>query len=142
MMMIVGKKVEEKSPVSPRRHGPPGFTLFWPRSALGRCHHRSDQSEHPDADCISGILEKLTPVPSWIRAVQSSYWAMVTCSICRPVPGCRCVHGAFVDDDEVHRVVSDWKIQGEPAYLDEILDGVRPIFIPGLDPASAQGPEW
>ena len=28
------------------------------------------------------------------------------------------VHGAFVDDDEVHRVVESWKALGEPNYLD------------------------
>ena len=32
------------------------------------------------------------------------------------------VHGAFVDDDEVHRVVDSWKQLGAPNYLDEILD--------------------
>ena len=31
------------------------------------------------------------------------------------------VHGAFVDDDEVHRVVKSWKELGEPNYLEEIL---------------------
>ncbi|WP_404413532.1 DNA translocase FtsK 4TM domain-containing protein [Vreelandella aquamarina] len=33
------------------------------------------------------------------------------------------VHGAFVDDDEVHRVVEDWKLRGEPEYIEEILTG-------------------
>jgi DNA segregation ATPase FtsK/SpoIIIE, S-DNA-T family len=32
------------------------------------------------------------------------------------------VHGAFVDDDEVHRVVESWKELGAPNYLEEILD--------------------
>ena len=32
------------------------------------------------------------------------------------------VHGAFVSDDEVHRVVADWKRRGEPAYIDGLLD--------------------
>jgi DNA segregation ATPase FtsK/SpoIIIE, S-DNA-T family len=32
------------------------------------------------------------------------------------------VHGAFVDDDEVHRVVAYLKKNGEPDYLEEILD--------------------
>ncbi|MGB1190623.1 MAG: DNA translocase FtsK, partial [Pseudomonadales bacterium] len=32
------------------------------------------------------------------------------------------VHGAFVDDDEVHRVVESWKSLGAPNYLDSILD--------------------
>ena len=30
------------------------------------------------------------------------------------------VHGAFVGDDEVHRVVNDWKSRAEPNYVDEI----------------------
>ncbi len=33
------------------------------------------------------------------------------------------VHGAFVDDDEVHRVVNYLKEQGEPNYIDGILEG-------------------
>lgn len=33
------------------------------------------------------------------------------------------VHGAFVDDDEVHRVVDYLKEQGEPDYIDGILEG-------------------
>ncbi len=31
------------------------------------------------------------------------------------------VHGAFVGDDEVHRVVNDWKSRAEPDYLEDIL---------------------
>ncbi|MDC0238521.1 DNA translocase FtsK [Gammaproteobacteria bacterium] len=31
------------------------------------------------------------------------------------------VHGAFVSDDEVHSVVSDWKERGAPDYLDDVL---------------------
>ena len=33
------------------------------------------------------------------------------------------MHGAFVSDDEVHRVVSYLKSQGEPNYIDGILEG-------------------
>ena len=33
------------------------------------------------------------------------------------------VHGAFVADEEVHRVVEDWKLRGEPNYLTEVLTG-------------------
>jgi S-DNA-T family DNA segregation ATPase FtsK/SpoIIIE len=33
------------------------------------------------------------------------------------------VHGAFVSDDEVHRVVSYLKTQGEPDYVEGILEG-------------------
>ena len=31
------------------------------------------------------------------------------------------VHGAFVGDDEVHRVVNDWKSKAEPEYVDDIV---------------------
>jgi S-DNA-T family DNA segregation ATPase FtsK/SpoIIIE len=43
------------------------------------------------------------------------------------------VHGAFVDDHEVHAVVDDWKQRGEPNYLDEILSGESgdDILLPG-----------
>jgi len=33
------------------------------------------------------------------------------------------VHGAFVSDDEVHRVVEALKAQGEPNYIEGILEG-------------------
>ena len=33
------------------------------------------------------------------------------------------VHGAFVDDDEVHAVVRHLKKSGAPRYMDEILEG-------------------
>ncbi len=33
------------------------------------------------------------------------------------------VHGAFVSDAEVHRVVADWQKRGEPQYIDEVLEG-------------------
>ena len=38
------------------------------------------------------------------------------------------VHGAFVADDEVHRVVEDWKRRGEPNYLKEVLSGSASPF--------------
>jgi S-DNA-T family DNA segregation ATPase FtsK/SpoIIIE len=33
------------------------------------------------------------------------------------------VHGAFVSDEEVHRVVSYLKTQGEPNYIEGLLEG-------------------
>src|SRR6201999_660618 len=33
------------------------------------------------------------------------------------------VHGAFVSDDEVHRVVDKLKEQGEPNYIEGLLEG-------------------
>ena len=42
------------------------------------------------------------------------------------------MHGAFVGDDEVHRVVSSWKDKSEPNYLDEITSELQDTgLIPG-----------
>jgi S-DNA-T family DNA segregation ATPase FtsK/SpoIIIE len=41
------------------------------------------------------------------------------------------IHGAFVDDNEVHRVVDYLKQTGEPDYLDEITSEPTEV-IPGL----------
>jgi len=43
------------------------------------------------------------------------------------------VHGAFVDDHEVHRVVADWKKRGKPEYIDGITDDSNnAIPVPGI----------
>ena len=47
------------------------------------------------------------------------------------------VHGAFVSDQEVHRVVDALR-GGEPNYIEEILEGPRGP-IPGLDPIDGDG---
>ncbi|PRY66462.1 S-DNA-T family DNA segregation ATPase FtsK/SpoIIIE [Vreelandella songnenensis] len=50
------------------------------------------------------------------------------------------VHGAFVDDDEVHRVVDDWKRRGEPEYIEEILSGgVSADALTGLEAEGSDG---
>jgi putative ATPase len=47
-----------------------------------------------------------------------------TCSTCRPAPACRCACTApSSSDDEVHRVVEYLKSQGEPNYIEGILEG-------------------
>lgn len=43
------------------------------------------------------------------------------------------VHGAFVDDHEVHKVVGDWKKRGTPEYVDGITDDSNnSIPVPGI----------
>ena len=47
------------------------------------------------------------------------------------------VHGAFVDEHEVRKVVEDIKSRGEPEYLDEVIKGAEPgaaPVVPGLEP--------
>jgi S-DNA-T family DNA segregation ATPase FtsK/SpoIIIE len=44
------------------------------------------------------------------------------------------IHGAFVDDHEVHKVVADWKRRGQPNYLSEITDEAvtSTVMVPGM----------
>ena len=49
------------------------------------------------------------------------------------------VHGAYVSDDEVHRVVSYLKAQGEPDYLDDVLNDSAAIDPSGYTQAMSAG---
>ncbi|HBS42974.1 MAG TPA: cell division protein FtsK, partial [Oceanospirillales bacterium] len=51
------------------------------------------------------------------------------------------VHGAFVDDDEVHRVVAEWKQRGEPDYIEEITQVGEDGMLPGAGGAGEEGGE-
>ena len=139
MMMIVGKKVEEKIARIAQKARAAGIHLIL-------------ATQRPSVDVITGLIK--ANIPTRIAFQVSSKIDSRTIldqggaeqllghgDMLYLPPGTGLpvrVHGAFVDDDEVHRVVSDWKSRGEPAYLDEILDGGEADFIPGLDPASAQ----
>jgi len=48
------------------------------------------------------------------------------------------VHGAFVSDEEVHRVVEAWKLRGSPDYNDDILNGVEEAGS-GFEGGSSEG---
>jgi S-DNA-T family DNA segregation ATPase FtsK/SpoIIIE len=50
------------------------------------------------------------------------------------------VHGAFVSDDEVHRVVEYLRMQGEPNYVEGILEGGVLDAEGGGDGAAPGGP--
>ena len=51
------------------------------------------------------------------------------------------VHGAFVDDHEVHQVVEAWRELGEPEYIEGITDeeSTSHIPVPGLPDSSDEG---
>ncbi len=48
------------------------------------------------------------------------------------------VHGAFVSDQEVHRVVNALRSAGAPAYVEEVLDGPSGS-IPGISSEPGDG---
>jgi len=49
------------------------------------------------------------------------------------------LHGAFVDDDEVHRVVKYLKAKGEPDYLEEVLSDISAVADPSGYTQAAMG---
>ncbi len=53
------------------------------------------------------------------------------------------VHGAFVSDDEVHRVADDWRSRAEPNYLPDLIDegGAGGDVIPGLESSESSDDE-
>ncbi len=124
MMMIVGKKVEELIARIAQKARAAGIHLIL-------------ATQRPSVDVITGLIK--ANVPTRIAFQVSSkvdsrtildqggaeqllgHGDMLYLPAGKPLP--IRVHGAFVDDDEVHRVVESWKELGEPNYLDSILDG-------------------
>ncbi len=123
MMMVVGKKVEELIARIAQKARAAGIHLVL-------------ATQRPSVDVITGLIK--ANIPTRIAFQVSSkvdsrtildqggaeqllgHGDMLYLPAGSPVP--IRVHGAFVDDDEVHRVVDSWKELGEPNYLDGILD--------------------
>ena len=99
-----------------------------PRHAapVGGRHHRPDQGQHPDAHRVPGRRARSTRAPSSTRWARRRCSGRATCSTCRRAPGYpQRVHGAFVADHEVHKVVEYLKQQGEPEYVEGMLEARR-----------------
>ncbi len=123
MMMIVGKKVEELIARIAQKARAAGIHLIL-------------ATQRPSVDVITGLIK--ANVPTRIGFQVSSkvdsrtildqggaeqllgHGDMLYLPAGTPIPVR--VHGAFVDDDEVHRVVESWKELGEPNYLESILE--------------------
>ncbi len=137
MMMIVGKKVEELIARIAQKARAAGIHLIL-------------ATQRPSVDVITGLIKANVPsrmafqVSSKIdsRTVLDQGGAeqllghgdMLYLPVGSSVP--ERVHGAFVSDEEVHRVCDDWRKRGEPNYLDEILDSSGDgMVIPGFDNA-------
>ena len=133
MMMIVGKKVEELIARIAQKARAAGIHLIL-------------ATQRPSVDVITGLIK--ANIPSRIAFQVSSkvdsrtildqggaeqllgHGDMLYLAAGSPLPVR--VHGAFVDDDEVHRVVQSWKKLGQPNYLNSILDGASDAeILPG-----------
>ena len=51
------------------------------------------------------------------------------------------VHGAFVDDHEVHAVIGELKQTGEPNYISGVLEEQMTTLLPGEGPKDSTGDE-
>ncbi|MGO2134125.1 DNA translocase FtsK [Marinobacter sp.] len=133
MMMIVGKKVEELIARIAQKARAAGIHLIL-------------ATQRPSVDVITGLIKANIPtrmsfqVSSKIdsRTVLDQGGAEQLLGhgdMLYLPPGSGLpvrVHGAFVDDDEVHRVVSAWKARGEPVYVDGVLNGAEGENLPGV----------
>ncbi len=146
MMMIVGKKVEQLIARIAQKARAAGIHLIL-------------ATQRPSVDVITGLIKANIPtrmafqVSSKIdsRTILDQGGAeqllghgdMLYLPAGSGVP--IRVHGAFVDDHEVHKVVADLKERGAPDYLEEITDeqATAGIPVPGFssDGAGEEDPE-
>lgn len=142
MMMVVGKKVEELIARLAQKARAAGIHLIL-------------ATQRPSVDVITGLIK--ANIPTRISFQVSSKIDSRTIldqmgaenllghgDMLYLPPGTGLpmrVHGAFVSDDEVHRVVEALKALGEPNYIDAVLseESAAAIVLPGEKPVSASG---
>jgi S-DNA-T family DNA segregation ATPase FtsK/SpoIIIE len=124
MIMVVGKKVEELIARIAQKARAAGIHLIL-------------ATQRPSVDVITGLIK--ANVPTRIAFQVSSkidsrtildqggaesllgHGDMLYLPPGKSTP--ERVHGAFVSDDEVHRVVEAWKQRGAPEFIEAIVDG-------------------
>ncbi|WP_131781369.1 DNA translocase FtsK [Legionella gresilensis] len=121
MMMVVGKKVEQLIARIAQKARAAGIHLIL-------------ATQRPSVDVLTGLIKSNIPtrmsfqVSSKIdsRTIldqQGAEQLLGHGDMLYLAPGTGAplrVHGAFVDDKEVHRIADDWRTRGEPDYIDEI----------------------
>ncbi|MCL7743937.1 DNA translocase FtsK 4TM domain-containing protein [Guyparkeria hydrothermalis] len=144
MMMVVGKKVEELIARLAQKARAAGIHLIL-------------ATQRPSVDVITGLIK--ANIPTRIAFQVSSKVDSRTIldqmgaehllghgDMLYLPPGSGMpmrVHGAFVGDEEVHRVVEALKTLGEPEYVDEVLSEqtAANVTLPGEKPVRADGEE-
>jgi len=138
LMMVVGKKIEELIARLAQKARAAGIHLIL-------------ATQRPSVDVITGLIKANIPtrisfqVSSKIdsRTILDQMGAeallgqgdMLYMQSGNNLP--QRIHGAYVADDEVHKVVANWKDRGgEPQYIDGLLEGGVPDE---ADPGSAVG---
>ena len=124
LMMVVGKKIEELIARLAQKARAAGIHLIL-------------ATQRPSVDVITGLIKANIPtriafqvsskVDSRTILDQMGAEALLGLGDMLYLPAGHGlptrVHGAFVSDDEVHRVVSFLKEQGEPNYIEGVLEG-------------------
>lgn len=127
MMMVVGKKVEQLIARIAQKARAAGIHLIL-------------ATQRPSVDVLTGLIKSNIPtrisfqVSSKIdsRTIldqQGAEQLLGHGDMLFLAPGTGAplrVHGAFVDDKEVHRIADDWRLRGEPDYIDEITQFADP----------------
>jgi S-DNA-T family DNA segregation ATPase FtsK/SpoIIIE len=126
MMMVVGKKVEDLVTRIAQKARAAGIHLIL-------------ATQRPSVDVITGLIKANIPtrvafqVSSRIdsRTIldqQGAEQLLGNGDMLYLPPGTGLpvrVHGAFVGDEEVHRVVAAWQTYGKPSYLEEITEDIN-----------------
>jgi DNA segregation ATPase FtsK/SpoIIIE, S-DNA-T family len=141
LMMVTGKKIEELIARIAQKARAAGIHLIL-------------ATQRPSVDVITGLIKANIPsriafqVASKIdsRTILDQMGAEALLGqgdMLYLPPGTgypQRVHGAFVSDAEVHRVVEHLKAQGEPQYIEGILEGGT-VSSDGDDAAGVDGPD-
>ena len=144
MMMIVGKKVEELIARIAQKARAAGIHLIL-------------ATQRPSVDVITGLIKANIPtrmafqVSSGLNSrtildQQGAEQLLGMGDMLYLPPGTGVptrVHGAFIDDHEVHAVVKDWKSRGGPNYIEEILAGSNDpdMLLPGEQSEESEAEE-
>lgn len=122
MMMVVGKKVEQ-------------LIARIAQKARAAGIHMVLATQRPSVDVLTGLIKSNIPtrmsfqVSSKIdsRTIldqQGAEQLLGHGDMLYLAPGSGAplrVHGAYVDDQEVHRIADDWRARGQPEYIEDIL---------------------
>ena len=142
MIMVVGKKVEELIARLAQKARACGIHLLL-------------ATQRPSVDVITGLIKSNIPtriafqVSSKIdsRTILDQMGAETLLGhgdMLYLPPGTSLperVHGAFVDDHEVHAVIEEIKKTGAPNYIPNVLEESPTTLLPGENPRDANGDE-
>jgi DNA segregation ATPase FtsK/SpoIIIE, S-DNA-T family len=142
MIMVVGKKVEELIARLAQKARASGIHLLL-------------ATQRPSVDVITGLIKSNIPtriafqVSSKVdsRTILDQMGAETLLGhgdMLYLPPGTSLperVHGAFVDDHEVHAVIEEIKLTGKPNYIEDVLEESKSAVLPGESNRDSSGEE-